>query len=99
MAAPSTPGSDGIRQRGILPLHPSISPLVSTTVGVVKMPATMARQQGLVRPSVLAGLSVLVVDDEGDVRDLLRVVLESCGMQVHEAAAPVKGWPSWKRRA
>jgi CheY-like chemotaxis protein len=33
----------------------------------------------------LAGKRVLIVDDDGDSRELLRCVLESCGMAVFEA--------------
>lgn len=38
-------------------------------------------------PVTLAGLSVLVVEDEQDARELLRIVLESCETTVHEAAS------------
>jgi len=62
-----------------------VSPLISTTVGVTKVPATL-RGQTLNRPEALAGMSVLVVDDEEDARDLLRIVLESCSVQVHDAS-------------
>ena len=41
----------------------------------------------MARPTVLAGLSILVVDDEEDARDLLRIVLESCEVKVHDAAS------------
>ena len=37
--------------------------------------------------AVLAGLSILVVDDEEDARDLLRIVLESCEVRVCDAAS------------
>jgi signal transduction histidine kinase/CheY-like chemotaxis protein len=77
--------SDGVGKGASFHVRLPISPLVSTTVGVVKMPATAARPGEIVRPPVLVGSSILVVDDEGDVRDLLRFVLESCGMEVHDA--------------
>jgi CheY-like chemotaxis protein len=35
----------------------------------------------------LSGLSVLVVDDEEDARDLLRIGLKSCEVTVHDAAS------------
>jgi signal transduction histidine kinase/ActR/RegA family two-component response regulator len=63
-----------------------VSPIISTTVGVTKVSATTsARRQELTRHKVLAGVRVLVVDDEGDARELLRIILESCGMEVHDA--------------
>jgi PAS domain S-box-containing protein len=38
-------------------------------------------------PPQLAGLKVLVVDDETDTRQLIRAILESCSVQVGEAAS------------
>ncbi len=64
-----------------------MSPLVSATVGVSKVAATTPRRADLPRPASLAGMSVLVVDDEEDARDLLRIVLESCDAEVHDAAS------------
>jgi CheY-like chemotaxis protein len=63
-----------------------VSPLISTTLGVAKVPATTPERRALERPPVLAGLSVLIVDDEEDARDLLRVVVESCDARAHVAA-------------
>jgi signal transduction histidine kinase/ActR/RegA family two-component response regulator len=63
-----------------------VSPLVSTTVGVVRVAATMKRRY-LTIPEGLEGLRVLVVDDEPDARDLFRVLLESCGIEVRDAAS------------
>ncbi len=65
-----------------------VSPLISTTVGVGKVAATTLRPAalGLAR-WFLAGLSILVVDDEEDARDLLRIVLEACEVHVHAAAS------------
>lgn len=64
-----------------------ISPVISTTVGIGRLPATAPQHSALSRPEVLAGRSVLVVDDEPDARALLRVVLESCRMTVLDAAS------------
>jgi signal transduction histidine kinase/ActR/RegA family two-component response regulator len=64
-----------------------VSPLISTTLGVAKVPATMPPRKALSRPEVLAGLSVLIVDDEEDARDLLRIVVESCDARAHVAAS------------
>jgi signal transduction histidine kinase/ActR/RegA family two-component response regulator len=63
-----------------------VSPLISTTLGIAKVPATVPERKALERPQVLAGLSVLIVDDEEDARDLLRVVVESCDARAHVAA-------------
>lgn len=68
-----------------------VSPLISTTVGVTRVPATSPRKNDLARPEVLADLSILVVDDEEDARDLLRIVLESCGVRVHDAGSAREG--------
>jgi signal transduction histidine kinase/ActR/RegA family two-component response regulator len=63
-----------------------VSPIISTTVGVTKVPATTtSKRQELMRHKVLAGVRVLVVDDEDDARELLRIILEGCGMEVHDA--------------
>jgi CheY-like chemotaxis protein/GAF domain-containing protein len=76
-----------------------ISRANATTAGASKKAAPGVRQQDLVRPSTLAGLSVLVVDDENDVRDLLRVILESSGMEVHDAASAGEGMAKLEREA
>ncbi|HKP57884.1 MAG TPA: ATP-binding protein [Polyangiales bacterium] len=64
-----------------------VSPVISTTLGVTKVPATTPTTRELSREDLLAGLRVLVVDDEDDARDLLRITLESCGAQVHDAGS------------
>lgn len=65
-----------------------VSPIISTTVGVTKVPATTdSRRQEFTRHKVLAGVSVLIIDDEDDARELLRIILESCSMEVHDAAS------------
>jgi len=77
--------SDGIGKGTSFSVRLPVSPLISTTVGVTKVAVTTAERQGLGRPPALAGTSVLVVDDEEDARDLLRIVLESCDVTVHDA--------------
>ena len=65
-----------------------VSPVISATIGVGKVAATTTRRAAeMSRPKVLAGLSILVVDDEEDARELLRIVLESCEARVFEAAS------------
>ena len=63
-----------------------VSPLVSTALEGGKVAATTTGRANLARPAALAGTSILVVDDEEDARDLLRIVLEACDAEVHEAA-------------
>lgn len=64
-----------------------ISPVISTTVGVGRVPATTPQRRELGRPEALAGTTILVVDDEPDARELLRIILESCGVTVLDAAS------------
>jgi signal transduction histidine kinase/ActR/RegA family two-component response regulator len=79
--------SDGAGHGASFIVRLPVSPLISTTVGVGKVAATTRRPAELARPTVLSGLSILVVDDEEDARDLLRIVLESCEVRVHDAAS------------
>jgi CheY-like chemotaxis protein len=65
-----------------------VSPIISTTVGVTKVSATTdSRRHEFARHKVLAGASVLIVDDEDDARELLRIILESCNVEVHDAGS------------
>jgi signal transduction histidine kinase/ActR/RegA family two-component response regulator len=79
--------SDGTDRGAAFIVRLPVSPVISTTVGVGKVAATTQRPPELARPTVLAGLSILVVDDEEDARDLLRIVLESCDAVVHDASS------------
>ncbi|MES1175547.1 MAG: ATP-binding protein [Myxococcales bacterium] len=78
--------SDGPGQGASFTILLPVSPLISTTVGVSKVAATTQRPTKMARPTSLAGLGVLVVDDEEDARDLLRIVLESCDVHVYDAS-------------
>jgi signal transduction histidine kinase/ActR/RegA family two-component response regulator len=64
-----------------------ISPLVSSTLGIPRVPATRQERAGVTLPKGLEGIRVLVVEDEADARDLVAYVLESCGMEVRLAAS------------
>jgi len=79
--------SEGVGRGATFIVRLPVSPLISTTVGVGKVAATSQRPAELRRPPALAGLSILVVDDEEDARDLLRIVLESCEVRVHDASS------------
>jgi hypothetical protein len=79
--------SDGVGMGTEFIVRLPFSPVISTTVGVTKGPATTSKRKGIERPAALVGVSVLIVDDEDDARDLLRIVLESCNAQVYDAAS------------
>lgn len=80
--------SDGAGKGASFFVHLPVSPIISMTVGVTKVPATTdSPRQQFARNSVLAGVSVLIVDDEDDARELLRIILESCGMTVFDAGS------------
>lgn len=50
-------------------------------------PAVPSESAFAAKPTALAGIEVLVVDDEKDVRDLMRLVLESRGASVRTASS------------
>ena len=77
--------SDGLGKGASFTVRLPVSPVISTTVGVTRVAATTAPRT-LNRPAGLAGMNVLVVDDEEDARELLRIVLESCDAVVLDAA-------------
>jgi signal transduction histidine kinase/CheY-like chemotaxis protein len=64
-----------------------ISPLVSTTIGVTRVPATKPAEPSGQPVLEGEGIQVLVVEDEPDARDLVAYVFESCGMKVRQAAS------------
>jgi CheY-like chemotaxis protein len=78
--------SAGIGHGATFTARVPIGPLVSPTVGVKRAPAVRGEE-----PTPLAaglqGLTVLVVDDEADARELIQVLLESCGIVVKVAAS------------
>jgi CheY-like chemotaxis protein len=64
-----------------------ISPLVSTTVGVSRVPATKTQAAATAPPVGLDGIRVLIVDDDPDACELVAYVFERCGLEVRAAAS------------
>lgn len=82
-----TATSGGLGKGASFVVRLPISPVISTTVGVTKVPATTPARRELARPEALSGTTILVVDDEPDARELLRIVLESCQARVLDAGS------------
>jgi signal transduction histidine kinase/CheY-like chemotaxis protein len=78
--------SEGIGKGATFQVRLPISPLVSTTVGVSRVPATtdLPFDPGPGQ-APQPGIRVLVVDDEEDARELVCIVLESAGMEARAA--------------
>jgi signal transduction histidine kinase/CheY-like chemotaxis protein len=64
-----------------------ISSLISTTVGISRVPATTRGSREPVVPPALEGIRVLVVDDDPDARELVAYVLEASGVEVRLAGS------------
>jgi len=79
--------SEGLGNGSEFVVRLPVGPLISTTLGVARVPATVPPRKSLTRPQILAGLSVLIVDDEEDARELLRIVIESCDARAHVAGS------------
>ena len=78
--------SDGAGKGSTFAVILPISPLVSTTLGISRVPATKEEAPDVSLPGDLTGTQILVVDDEPDARELIAYVLESCGASVRVAA-------------
>jgi len=74
-------------------------PLTAARVGAVAPEPERRPLDGdtIVRPAVLKGLRVLVVDDEADARELLRIVLRSSGAEVMAAASAEEAFEQVER--
>ena len=79
-----TARSDGPGRGAELTVRLPVSPLVSTTIGVVQMPSEAPVRSAMVVPDGLEGLRVLLVDDDDDGRSVLRTLLETCGIVVRD---------------
>jgi len=79
--------SDGKEKGATFTVRLPVAPVRATAVIESPVPAfTAAPGPGLECPPELAGLRVLVVDDESDARELIRTVLESCNAKVTTVA-------------
>jgi signal transduction histidine kinase/ActR/RegA family two-component response regulator len=80
--------SEGVGKGATFRVRLPISPLVSTTVGVSRVPATteLPFDPGPGQ-APQPGIRVLVVDDEEDARELVCIVLESAGMEARAAGS------------
>jgi signal transduction histidine kinase/ActR/RegA family two-component response regulator len=76
--------SPGLGQGATFVVRLPVSPLLSTTLGVAQVPAAR-REPTRFEPAGLHGLSILVVDDEPDARELIGYLLETCGANVQRA--------------
>ena len=77
--------SEGAGKGAAFVVRLPISPVVSTTLGVPKVPATTQGPPPSGAFEDLAGVRVLVVDDDSDARELVTVVLEMSGVEVRAA--------------
>ncbi len=71
-----------------LPVSPSVNHPVS---GPFRQPSIPGGKSHIEHPKELQGLTVLVVDDETDSRELLSEVLQRCGCLVLNAASAAEG--------
>ncbi|MGH7280296.1 MAG: ATP-binding protein [Polyangiaceae bacterium] len=79
--------SAGEGQGTTILVHLPISPVVSTTMGIARVPATGERSSREQLPVARERVRVLVVDDEEDARDLLGYVFAASGMECRAAAS------------
>jgi signal transduction histidine kinase/CheY-like chemotaxis protein len=79
--------SPGLGQGSTFIVRLPVSPLLSTTLGISRGPATKPESASVSLPVGLEGIRVLVVDDEPDARELVAYVLETCGVEVRVAAS------------
>jgi signal transduction histidine kinase/CheY-like chemotaxis protein len=79
--------SDGVGKGATFVLRLPISAIVSTTLGIAKVPAAREPTLATNLPAGLEGIVVLVVDDEPDARDLLEFMLQRSGMDVRLASS------------
>ena len=87
--------SEGTGKGSTFLVRVPVAPLRAEQVAVLE--AERARE-GLASVPSLAGIRVLVVDNEPDARGLLRTVLENCGAEVEEAESAAEALDAVIRR-
>ena len=68
-----------------------VAPLLEATTSPFRHPLSAELRPQLERPKELQGLTVLIVDDEADTRDMLCELLEQCGSSVLRASSAKEG--------
>jgi signal transduction histidine kinase/ActR/RegA family two-component response regulator len=91
-----TPHSDGVDQGARFVVRLPVMPLVSTTMGISKVPAATSESSQPALPRGAAGLRVLVVDDESDARDLIGYLLQASGMEVQLASSAAEALEAYE---
>lgn len=81
------PHSEGIGRGATFIVRLPVSPVVPTTFDVANVPAIHREPASVAIPTAVAGLRVLVVDDEVDARDLIAYVLDAAGIEVRTTAS------------
>ncbi len=74
--------SEGAGKGAAFTVRLPISPVVSTTLGIAKVPVTRPAAPAASLPEGLEGTVVLVVDDDADARELLEFMLQRSGAEV-----------------
>ena len=83
--------SDGVGKGATFTVSLPMLAVRATPTEVRRPPPTIDRQVAFERPADLAGLKVLVVDDQPDARDLIASVITHCGATSFEAGSASEG--------
>jgi signal transduction histidine kinase/CheY-like chemotaxis protein len=79
--------SEGVGKGAEFVVRLPISPVVSTTIGITRVPATTPSPVVANLPEDLGDVVALVVDDDADARELLEFMLQRSGMTVRLASS------------
>ncbi|MDF3070353.1 MAG: Chemotaxis protein methyltransferase CheR [Polyangiaceae bacterium] len=77
--------SKGLGHGAAFTIRLPMSPAISTTLGITKIPTESFSATLPALPVALTGTKVLVVDDEQDTRELVATILETAGAEVRVA--------------